>query len=88
MSEQAERVLIVSPSGRESAQVKARRYLAEGRIDVLRVSEGRIYARARGDGAVYILGWANGRWACSCPARSDKCSHLLALRLVTNTPAG
>lgn len=66
---------------RESADVKARRYLAEARLTVLRVVDGEVDAVARGDGAVYELGYRRGEWFCPCPARG-RCAHLLALGLV------
>jgi hypothetical protein len=43
-----------------------------------RVGEG----AARGGGAVYRLGWQDGRWRCDCPALGT-CSHLHALWAVT-----
>jgi uncharacterized Zn finger protein len=68
---------------RESAEAKAARYLAEGRITVLRVDGDRVWATCRGSGGAYDLGHAPGRgWHCACPARSD-CAHLVALRMVT-----
>ena len=66
---------------RESAETKARRYLAEGRLEVVLVADDEIEATCRGDGAAYLLGW-HGAWHCSCPARTDRCAHLVALRLV------
>jgi enoyl-CoA hydratase/carnithine racemase len=43
-----------------------------------------IRAICRGDGTVYRLGWDHvDRWHCSCPAATDRCAHLVALRLVT-----
>lgn len=68
---------------RESAAAKARRYLAEGRIIVIAAEVGRVEARCRGSGVVHRLGYRSGEWSCSCPARTDGCAHLLALRLVT-----
>lgn len=69
---------------RESAAAKARRYLGEGRLLVLRVDGPIIRACCRGDGQVYSLGYdPRHGWHCSCPARSRACAHLLALRLVT-----
>jgi uncharacterized Zn finger protein len=68
---------------RETAAVKARRYLAEGRLLVLEVAVDRIAALCRGDTGLYALGYAAGEWACDCPARSRRCSHLQALQLVT-----
>jgi hypothetical protein len=67
---------------RESAETKGRRYLCEGRLVVERVDERRIAASCRGGGAVYRLGHDGTRWYCECPARS-RCSHLIALQLVT-----
>lgn len=69
-------------SPRESAEVKGRRYLIEGRLVIKHVSEDAIRARCRGGGAVYELGLDRGEWFCSCPALG-RCSHLVALQLVT-----
>lgn len=69
---------------RESAFNKARRYLTEGRLLVVAVNENRIDALCRGDGRIYSLGLnPGGVWSCDCPARTDQCAHLRALRLVT-----
>jgi uncharacterized Zn finger protein len=69
---------------RENAEAKGRRYLVEGRVTVLEVDTDRISARVRGDGQVWWCGWNPGqRWWCRCPARTDRCAHLTALRLVT-----
>jgi hypothetical protein len=79
---------------RENAHDKARRYLTEGRLRVLRVDPGpqmrrdAIFAQCRGDSGEYFrLGYdaALGEWRCSCSARSE-CSHLKALKLVTTEP--
>lgn len=68
---------------RESAALKARRYLTEGRLLVLRVDGPIIRAACRGDGQVYRLGHdPRHGWRCDCPARTRDCAHLLALRLV------
>jgi uncharacterized Zn finger protein len=66
---------------RENAEVKGRRYLVEGRLVLDRVSDRVVHARVRGDGAVWDVTFQNGRWVCTCPARS-KCSHLIATGLV------
>lgn len=69
---------------REGASVKARRYLAEGRLTVSLVSADEIRAACRGDGALYQLGWNPAdRWWCDCPAFTTGCAHLAALKLVT-----
>jgi uncharacterized Zn finger protein len=74
---------------RESAAVKGRRLLAEGRLAVLVAGDparpGLIVAECKGDsGAVYSLGYdpRSDRWGCTCPALG-RCSHLVALMLVT-----
>jgi uncharacterized Zn finger protein len=68
---------------RESAHVKGRRLLAEGRLNVEHVDAHSITATCRGDsGAVYHLRHNGTAWACSCPA-FGLCSHLTALQLVT-----
>ena len=67
---------------RESASVKARRYLVEGRLVLDHVSEGSVRAHVRGDGHIWKAVYDGGAWFCDCPARSDQCAHLHALRLV------
>jgi uncharacterized Zn finger protein len=71
---------------RERAEQKGRRYLTEGRLRILSLSERFISAECRGDGAIYLLASDAGGWSCSCPAVSDHCAHLIALRLVTVRP--
>jgi hypothetical protein len=68
---------------RENAALKARRYLSEGRVVLTRVEPGRVEAYVRGDGRIYSAGFAAGLWLCDCPALSQSCCHLRALRLVT-----
>jgi hypothetical protein len=69
---------------RESAAAKAARYLAEARLIVTAVDGDHVAAWCRGDGEVYHCGHEPGRgWHCTCPARTDGCAHLAALRLVT-----
>ena len=67
---------------RENARAKGARYLAEHRLTVLRVDTERVEGECRGGGAVYRLGWQDGRWRCDCPALGT-CSHLIALQAVT-----
>jgi uncharacterized Zn finger protein len=72
---------------RESVEVKARRYLVEGRLVVTAVDVDRIAATCRGDGQLYRLGRGDGEdWWCECPARA-RCAHLVALGLVVATSA-
>jgi hypothetical protein len=67
---------------RETARAKGARYLVEHRLTVLRVDKDRVDAECRGGGAVYRLGWQDGKWSCDCPALTT-CSHLYALWAVT-----
>ena len=68
---------------RETIDAKGRRYLTEGRLQLLEVSDRTIRATCRGAGEEYALGWngADGWW-CGCPS-ARSCAHLVALRLVT-----
>jgi hypothetical protein len=72
---------------RENARAKGLRYLCEHRLTVLRVEPERVEAECRGGGAVYKVGWRDGRWRCDCPAMGT-CSHLHALQAVTVRKAG
>jgi uncharacterized Zn finger protein len=68
---------------REDVQTKGRRYVVEGRLLVHHVDSERVEASCRGQGAMYRLGCDDrGGWWCNCPART-RCSHLVALQLVT-----
>lgn len=75
-----------SPKKRENKADKGTRLLTHGRLTVTKVDGDRVVAECRGDsGEVYELGFENGRWNCSCPARTD-CSHLSALWRCTVRP--
>jgi uncharacterized Zn finger protein len=67
---------------RENALSKGKRYAAEGRLVVYSVTSEQARAVCRGDGAIYTVGFENGRWFCTCPAKG-RCSHQFALGLVT-----
>jgi len=69
---------------RESAETKARRYLTEGRLIVTVVAGDHVTATCRGDGEIHRLEVHGDDRQCSCLARS-RCSHLIALGLVTAT---
>ncbi len=71
---------------REGAHEKGRRYLTEGRLTIRQFSRvAGVTATVRGDGGlVYRAEWSpDVGWSCNCPARTDRCAHLVALRLVT-----
>jgi hypothetical protein len=67
---------------RENAAAKAARYLVEGRLIVTRVHAGHVTSSCRGDGHIWLQSFTAGTWRCTCPARSQMCSHLIALRRV------
>jgi uncharacterized Zn finger protein len=72
---------------REGAPEKGRRLLTEGRLSVEEIRpDGTIVAHCRGDsGEVYALGYdaAKRQWRCTCAEMKGRCSHLVALQLVT-----
>jgi len=69
---------------RETIEAKAARYLREGRLVVTRVLGDEVSAVCQGESGAYDLGHTPGRgWWCSCPVRTDRCSHLAALWLIT-----
>ncbi len=52
------------------------------------VAEDTVTAVCRGSGELYDCGHDPGQgWWCSCPARTDRCAHLDALRRVVVRPA-
>lgn len=67
---------------RENVETKARRYLIEGRLQVTHVNPHAIKATCRGTEQIHQLGYRDGSWSCSCPAKG-RCSHIAALQLVT-----
>ena len=70
----------------ETVEAKARRYLTEGRLAVTYLVGDHVAAVVQGDHGSYDLGHdprRPGQWWCSCPVRTDRCSHLAALMLVT-----
>jgi uncharacterized Zn finger protein len=68
----------------ESAEEKAIRYLAEGRVKVRAVSDGVVDADVQGSGEkAYRTRREGRRWSCDCPAWHRQCCHVRAVRLVT-----
>jgi hypothetical protein len=63
--------------------------LTEGRLRVLHIDKsGLIFAECRDDsGEMYSLAYNPERraWHCMCPAKG-RCSHIIALQLVTTVP--
>jgi uncharacterized Zn finger protein len=75
---------------RENAEAKARRYLAEGRLQVERVEHDLVLVHCLGDeGDRYSVRWDSERklWRCNCPAFGPRCAHVLALARVVRKPA-
>ena len=71
---------------RENAEVKARRYLTEGRVRVLAVHDGRAFARVRGAGLSYDVEITRAGWRCDCAARGP-CAHVIATQLIVDLGA-
>lgn len=67
---------------RENARSKADRLLLEGRVVILEAGRYGVMARIRGEGAIHTARFQFGTWDCTCPARTDQCSHLIAVRRV------
>jgi hypothetical protein len=71
---------------REAVDVKARRYLVEGRLRILDVGATSVMANCVGDSAaIYDCGFADGGWFCNCPA-VGRYAHVAALQLVVLRP--
>ena len=70
----------------QATEDKARRLLTEGRLQLRSLDAEWITATIEGDTGAYRLGLNPGGWWCACPARTRRCSHLLALQTVTLTP--
>jgi len=74
----------VSP--RESAEVKGRRYLLDGRLVLELAQPGYFRATVRGGGQIYGVSFGRGGWHCTCTARG-LCAHLVAAHLIA-APTG
>lgn len=73
-----------------STEVKAIRYLAEGRVKAQHVSESTALFHVTGSepGDPYFVKFSkHGGWKCDCPARVPDCAHVRACRLVTDLQA-
>ena len=69
----------------EDVYAKARRLLSEGQVRVHRIDESAVVARVDGDTGSYRVVWDRSGVSCWCPARG-RCSHIEAVRLVSNGP--
>ena len=70
----------LTPPG-ENPAVEASRYLAAGRI-ITAVAEDQVRATTRGEGAIYSVTYDRYVRACTHPARTARCCHLVAIRRV------
>ena len=70
----------------ETPEERASRYLADGRVRVVRVDAQGAEATCRGHRATYRVGYspADGWW-CDCDT-SWVCPHMLALAMITGAP--
>jgi len=73
---------------RESMEQKAARYLAESRVTLLRVEADALDATVQGGrGRPYVVTHRAGPgWRCTCVAVSVRCSHMVAVSMVTLAP--
>ena len=69
--------VLVGRTGRENVATKAIRYLTQGRVMVKSVTPEGVLAHVRGGGEVYVTSWLDGRWSCSCPAKTECCHTLV-----------
>lgn len=63
---------------------KAKRLLTDGRVVVVLNANGKVLARVRGDSGDYQVTTTEDRpLQCTCPSFRRRCSHVLAVELVT-----
>lgn len=73
---------------RETARSKADRLLLEGRVVIVEAGRYGVVAKVRGEGVIHVARFQFGTWSCTCPARTDQCSHLFALKRVVAVDLG
>lgn len=75
--------LLLRVGRRENAQARAVRFLATDRVMIRCVDERGVLAHVRGDsGHVRTVIFKFGAWSCDCPARSENCAHVIAVKNV------
>ena len=75
-----------APVAFETPDERASRYLADGRVRVLRVDAQGAEATCRGHRATYRVGYSRADgWWCDCDT-SWVCPHMLALAMITGAP--
>ena len=70
---------------RTDDDVRARRYLAGGRVKVISATSDAVQADVFGCAGSYRVTWDAGGMTCTCPA-AGRCGHLLALQLISDGP--
>ncbi len=68
-------------------EAKADRYLVEGRVAVVEVTPTSAAVRVTGS-SPYVVRASGGVWACPCPARVDRCAHVVAASKVVDVHCG
>lgn len=75
---------------RLTPEQKAVAYLSEGKVKIIdhSLTEGRaeaeVYGSAEEPYTVRFSRVSNiGTWHCTCPAKSDRCAHLIAVKLIS-----
>lgn len=64
-------------------ETKARKYLAEGRVRVTRVSMDPLFFVAQVQGSkTYAVTYDGTIWMCGCEARTVDCVHVIACKLI------
>ena len=87
MTQQLNDGLLVRIGSREGAQQKARRYLLEGRVMIRSVGRQGVRAHVRGQGHCYKVAYeGGGGWSCTCPARTSRVLHVIAVQIVVAVP--
>ena len=65
-------------------ELKAHRYLVEGRVAVTHVTEDRAeFLVAGSDPEPYRVRCLAGLWSCACPAQITVCAHIFACQKIT-----
>jgi hypothetical protein len=74
-------------SRHENAKEKSHRLLTTGRVRIHEAGRWYVSATVQGDSGNYVVTYERGKWVCPC-AYIGACSHILALRQVTDPSHG
>jgi hypothetical protein len=67
---------------RENSAEKARKWIRQGAVAIVRVDRGYVLGAVRDPAGVRTVKMVAGFWSCTCEARGP-CSHVKAVQLVT-----